>query len=175
MLYMVEMNMPHHERLTEWHEWYRHHLQRLIAIPGILTAQRFQAEAPTPSPFLAVYSIVDADVLTSPGYRSKAGPTSTGDWQPMMTNWYRNIADGLGELPEVSHDGWLALMDRTAEAAPALPADYVRLRPVGLDCSFLERGLTTGSADDMPPQSREEAGWRVRVFRPIGGRLTAGN
>jgi hypothetical protein len=174
MLYMVEMDMPHREHREEWDEWYNHHLKLLMAIPGILSAQRFRAEVPTPSPFLAVYSIASADVMTSPTYRAKAGPTATGIWQPLMINWFRNIVEGLQEMPAIPEDGWIALMDRTDETAPPLPSSYIPLRPVALDRSFVERGLQIGSASSTPPQSQEENGWRVRVFRPLSGQLRGG-
>ena len=173
MLYMVEMDMPHAERLPAWHDWYAHHLERLVAIPGILTAQRFGAGAPTPSPYLAVYTIANAEVMTSPAYRAKAGPSSTGDWQPLMTNWFRNIVEGVDALPEIPQRGWLALADRVDDSAPPLPEGFTALRSVGLDRSFTERGLMIGSEARTPPAPREEAGWRLRVFTPLSPQVKA--
>lgn len=170
-LYMVEMDMPHRERLGDWHEWYKHHLERLISIPGILTAQRFGADAETASPYLAVYTVADAGVLTSPAYRAKAGPTSAGEWQNVMTNWYRNVVEGLDELPEIPTDGWLALFDRKTASAPPLPREYTELRPVALDCSFIRRGLLTGSAGERPPAAQEHPDLTVRTFRPLSAKL----
>jgi hypothetical protein len=170
-LYMVEMDMPHRDRLAEWHDWYKHHLERLIAIPGFLTAQRFGADGSTASPYLAVYTVANADVLTSAAYRAKAGPTSTGHWQSLMTNWHRNVVEGLDQLPEIPHDSWLALMDRKTQAAPPIPNEFAVLRPVALDRSFIERGLLVGGAGTKPPSMQENADWSLRTFRPLSTQL----
>src|SRR5439155_1482706 len=35
MIYMVEMDFPHPERLQEWHDWYLAHIRVLLTVPGV--------------------------------------------------------------------------------------------------------------------------------------------
>ena len=173
MLYMVELDMPHPELLEDWHRWYGGHLQMLLSIPGLLSAQRFEASTPTPSPFVAIYTIADAGVMTSPAYRAKAGPKSPGRWATLMTNWYRNVLDGIERAPEVPPAGWLAIYDRLTPSAPPLPAGYIALRPIALDRSILERGLLFGPEGAPAPSCGEVENVHFRLCKPITPLLTA--
>lgn len=166
MIYMVEMDLGDKSLLPQFHEWYSHHLQMLLSIPGIVTAQRFESVSPTPSPFLAVYGLANPGVLDSPAYKGKAGPDSTKEWKPRLTNWYRNILSG-GTAPVVSNGGWLALYDRRTNKAPALPAGYTRLTPEGLDRTVVERGMLVGAAGTVPPAPQADEDLVVRVYRPL--------
>src|SRR3989304_6743855 len=118
MLYMVEMDLPHPSLLDEWHRWYNEPLRMPPSIPGILSAQRFQSIAPGASPFVAIYTIAGADVMTSPAYRAKAGPKSPGRWSELMTNWYRNVLDGFERAPEVPRGGGLGNLDPPPPSPP---------------------------------------------------------
>jgi hypothetical protein len=166
MLYMVEMDLPDASQLAEWHAWYDAHLRKLLSVPGFLSAQRFQSLHPADAPYIAIYGIAGPHVISSPEYRARAGPESTGRWRSMMTNWKRNLLAGLDHAPQVPLEGWLAVIDRRADDAPPLPAGVPSLRPVGLDCSMVERGLRIGTRGD-PPQARAERAWQVRVCRPL--------
>jgi hypothetical protein len=167
MLYMVELDLPHPALLDAWQAWYGGHLRVLLSIPGILSAQRFQALTSCASPFVAIYTIAGADVMTSPAYRAKAGPKSPGRWSELMTNWYRNVLDGLERAPEVPMGGWLAIMDRRTVSAPPLPEGFIALRPIALDCSIVERGLMFGREGISPPAVCEEQDSLLRICKPI--------
>lgn len=168
MLYMVEMDMPHEESLPAFHEWYEGHLKKLVLIPGIHTAQRFHATAPTASPYLAIYNVVGPEVFTSEPYQRKAGPKSTGDWRPLLTNWHRNVVDGLRELPEIAPNGDLVVWDRLTDHAPELPGGYVSVRSVALDRTFVERGIRWSGETPKPLETDNLC---VRVFKPISRRF----
>ena len=60
MIYMVEMDFPHPERLPEWHAWYMAHIRVLLTVPGFRASQRFEAITPTPSPYLALHEVASA-------------------------------------------------------------------------------------------------------------------
>ncbi len=173
MLYMVEMDMPHAERLAAWHTWYDAHVQRLLGMPGFCTAQRFVTNAPAAAPYLAVYSVTDATALSNPTYTTRAGPQSASDWAPFMNNWRRNLVDGLDEAPAVGPSQWLALFDRESDAAPALPAGYTVLRPAGLDGTVVERGLMVGATGVAPPLAAQGPHWSLRIALPLSPRLRA--
>ena len=65
MIYMVDHVYADPATEAEWHAWYRGYLSKLVAVPGIHSAQRFKALACAPSRFLAIYSVDSADVFTS--------------------------------------------------------------------------------------------------------------
>ena len=174
MLYMVEMELPQRSLLDEWHRWYDGHLRMLLTVPGFLTAQRFESTTPAASPFVAMYSLENAGVITSDAYRAKAGPGSTGKWRELMTNWNRNLLEGAVRAPAVPLDGWLAVMDRRSSSAPPLPSGFIALKPVGLDCSIVERGLLAGDRGTAPPAPQEADGWQLRVCRPLTSQLVPG-
>jgi hypothetical protein len=168
VLYMPEMDMPEAALLEAWHAWYGAHLDKLLAIPGFRSAQRFVCTTPHPAPYVAIYALDSADVLTSDAYLAKAGPASAGEWRARMTNWRRNLFAGVDDAPRVEQDGWLAVIDRETDDAPPLPARCQRLRPIGLDRSVAERGLLTGTRADAPPPPAHN----IRVCRPLTPWLT---
>jgi hypothetical protein len=175
MLYFVEMDLADRSRIDAWNAWYRGHVRKLLAVPGFLAAQRFEAIGATASPFIAIYSIAGAEVLTSAAYRAKFGPDSAGEWRDRMTNWNRNLLEGIDELPEVSAEGWLAIMDRRTQSAPVLPPLFTPLRPCGLDRSIVERGLRVGAPAQDAPTTADHGAWSLRVCKPLSSKLTPGN
>ncbi len=171
MIYMVEIDFPHPDRQAEFEAWYESHLQRIVAVPGFISAQRFKSTGPAASSNLAIYALESGDVLTSAPYRAKFGPESVGVLRPLFTNWYRNLLSGMTNVPEVARDGWIAVLDRLTETAPALERGYTPLKPVGLDRSIIERGLMFGEPGRTPPQPRTTSDINLRVFRPVSPRL----
>ena len=97
MIYMVEMDFPHPERLQEWHAWYLAHIRVLLSVPGFRASQRFQAILPTAAPYLALHEVSGPEMFESAAYRDRGGPGSTGEWRELQTNWRRNLLDGVDE------------------------------------------------------------------------------
>ena len=91
-----------------------------------------------------------------------------------MTNWYRNVLDGIERAPEVPLGGWLAVMDRRSALAPPLPDGFIPLRPVALDRSIVERGLLIGREGSAPPALREEKDSHLRICKPLTPLLEPG-
>ena len=167
MLYMVEMDLGPRELLAEFHAWYGGHIRMLLTIPGFISAQRFGG--------------VDADGRAFPRRvlarerrcPSRAGPIATRPDRHPRANGARasgtgtrNLLDGLDAAPEVARTGWLVLTDRLTEAAAPLPPSCVRLRPIGLDRTIVERGFDHG--DGEPPAAPSSSADRVtRVLRPL--------
>src|SRR5690348_4015157 len=81
MIYMVEMDFPHPERLAEWHRWYLAHIRVLLTVPGFRASQRFRAITGTPSPYLALHEVASPALFESAEYRARGGPASTGEWR----------------------------------------------------------------------------------------------
>ncbi len=169
MLYMVEMNMRHDDRLDDWHRWYDGHISMLLNMPGFLGAQRFVCDtADVASPFLAVYWVQDADALSNATYRREAGPRSAAAWAPVLSDWKRNLLDGLDRLPEIEADGWLSIADATS-GPPPLPSAHFAMLPRGLDQTIVQRAIRWGGVHDLRPTAAAFGpDWQARLFRPLG-------
>ena len=166
MIYMVEMALIASDRRVEWDAWYLSHMHKLISIPGIRATQRFESLSESASPFVALHQVDGPEVFTSDTYRAKAGPGGTGEWQPLMNNWYRNVFDGVAETPEVPLGGALVVAENGADAG-GVPLRW--MHSVGLDRSSERRaiGVVANLADALPLIGRKG----VRVCKPLTPRL----
>jgi hypothetical protein len=172
MIYMVEMDFPHPERLAEWHAWYLAHIRVLLTVPGFRASQRFEAVLPAPAPYLALHEVSGPEMFESPAYRSRGGPGSTGEWRQLQTNWRRNLLEGLDATPEVPPDGHLLLLDGRREVALPQGVAVTWLRGIGLDRTVEECGLAVlGDAAPLLDLARRDP--RVRLYRPISEKIRA--
>ena len=165
--YMVEMHYPLHDDREKFNDFYHKHITMLLSIDGFLTAQRYECTHEAVSPFLAVYKQRDAGVLTSDNYTSRAGRDSVDPvFKAKMTNWHRNLVEGDIEDMNLGENGWLVLIDRNADDAPALPKAFTPLQIIGLDETIKQRGVLIGQSDE-PTKPADHDGWTVRTLRPI--------
>lgn len=172
MIYCVEMAFSQAAREREWSDWYSSHLNVLLSVPGFSTAQRFQSLAPCRAPYLAAYSVTSADVFESAPYRERGGRASPGEWVPLMINWDRNLFDGIAQMPEVSPDQILAVVDQPEHDGATLPLQLQRLHCVGLDRTVQSRAIAVLSADQHAALS-SRANEQVRFYRPLTPQLRA--
>jgi hypothetical protein len=173
MIYLVEMAFRHPSREAEWNEWYFAHIGILLSMPGFRASQRLHAIVDNPSPYLGLHEVESAAFFDSPAYRNRGGPTSVGHWSALQSNWHRNLFEGLDETFEVPEDQFL-LMLRDAPMVPPLPGGTVIhwLNGIGLDRTVIRCGLAI-IADPTPLISLAERDDRVRLYRPIRGRMRA--
>jgi hypothetical protein len=169
---MVEMDFPHPERLSEWHAWYLAHIRVLLTVPGFRASQRFQAITETPSPYLALHEVASPAIFDSVEYRARGGPTSTGEWRALHTNWRRNLLDGLDETPEVPEDRFLVVLRDARDAGFPVGSPIAWLRGVGLDSTIGECGIAI-VGDPAPLVAIAPRDERVRVYRPISEKIRA--
>ena len=167
MIYMVEMALLDTPRRAEWEAWYTSHQHRLLSIPGFRASQRFETIHPALSPFVALHQVDSADIFTGPIYKSKAGPTNTGEWQSKMNNWHRNLF-AMDQSPDVPMDLRLVVVE---DGGPATLGDRVAVQwmdAVGLDRNVKRRGLAV-----MPPATADRlvGTTGVRVLKPLAERL----
>ena len=165
MLYMVEMDLADRAREAEWHSWYENHIRKLLKVDGFGGSQRFQSLSPTPSPFLAIHDVSGPDFFESAAYQAVGGPTGTGEWRDRMTNWYRNLFDGLASMPEVNEDQRLVVVDEGGSLPNARDNELIWLSSVGLDRSSERRALLILAAGESAGSFLNLD--RVRVFKPI--------
>lgn len=169
MLYMVEMDLSDRQREREWNDWYAAHLTKLLSMPGFRSAQRFKAAPPAVSPYLAIYDIDSASVLTSNVYRSGGGPSSPGEWTSIMVDWYPNLFDAE-QAPDVPLGAYLVVVDRQTPSEPPLPIGVSALRCVGLDRTVHERGIAICSAEEARAWQARPL-HHTRAFQPLTAKL----
>ena len=172
MIYMVEMDFPHPERLEEWHAWYLAHIRALLSVPGFRASQRFEAILPAAAPYLALHEVSGPEMFESAAYRSRGGPGSTGEWRHLQTDWRRNLLEDLDETPEVPPSSHVLLLDGARDATLPSGIEVTWLRGVGLDRTVEACGLAV--LDDPAPVLDLAGGDpRVRLYRPISKKIRA--
>jgi hypothetical protein len=164
MLYMVEMELPDRSRIADWHDWYVNHIRKLLTVDGYFASQRFEALTPRAAPFLAIHDVIGPQLFDGSGYRSVGGPSGTGEWQKVMTNWSRNLFDGCESMPEVKPNETLALVDDAAKLPPAYRDRATWLTSIGLDQDIPKRGFLVLAADEDASEL-QAAG--AEMFKPI--------
>ena len=170
MIYMVEMDMKLGDREAEWHAWYLAHIKVLLTVPGFRASQRFQSILPVPAPYLALHEVDGGDLFDSAAYRSRGGPSSTGEWRALHLNWRRNLLDGVARTPEVPAEAHLLRLENARDVV--LPADIAVAwtKAVGLDRDATEFGLAV-IADPAPLIDLARSDPRVGLYRPISEKI----
>lgn len=166
--YMVEMHYPASEDRAEFDDFYHNHISMLLTIDGFQSAQRYECTHEASAPFMAVYRLRDADVMTSDNYTSKAGRNSVDPaFRAKMTNWDRNLVHGDIESMDVPDGSSMVLIDRHTPDSPVLPDGVTPLEIVGLDATIVQRGVRISLDGDATTPDTPAEGWTVRSFRPI--------
>ena len=97
LMFMTDIDAAHE---AEFHRWYEEeHLTERMAIPGFITARRFQAIEGSPK-YLALYDLETPDVLQSAVYRHIVGAGKsawTRRMESLFINGRRNVYVGLTE------------------------------------------------------------------------------
>jgi len=97
LLFMTDVDPKLEDEFNRWYE--DEHLAERMAIPGFITARRFQALEGSPK-YLALYELESPDVLQSAPYRHFVGAGKTA-WTKRMEsifiNGRRNVYVGLSE------------------------------------------------------------------------------
>jgi hypothetical protein len=152
MIFTSESGLTDPSRLGEWDEWYLSHLAAMAAVPGITSAQRFQALDDGPPPSLAMYTVASPAVFESEVYRRTRG----------MGPFVPDVA------PELPLSGILLIADRSAPGPDC--AGLVWLRAAGLDHSTSYRGVA--ACADLA--AAREVGERIggaAFYKPITKRF----
>ena len=134
MIYMVDHVFADPKTEPEWHAWYAEYLRKLVAVPGIHTAQRFKAVGETPSRFLAMYSIDSLDVYSSDAYkRMGGGGSQSARFHDAYALWTRNVFEGAARAPLLGAGQRILVWDG-GEPAPddRPPPGTLSLKAVGL-------------------------------------------
>jgi hypothetical protein len=162
MIYMVDHVFGDAALEPAWHEWYAGYLQKLLAVPGIHSAQRFKAIGITPSRYLAMYSVDSADVFTSRPYKDMGGGGSqSARFHPAYQLWTRNLFDGAERAPAVPEGQKLRVLDASR---PQGRGNLVWLYAVGLHMTTKYRALVV--LDAAEPAVRSAGSFVYEPFTP---------
>lgn len=140
MIFMSQSGLSDAGREGDWDRWYVEHLNIMVSVPGISSAQRFKTATPGHPPSLALYSVASPNVFQDPYYLSVRG---MGEWLSLIDRQYyqRNLFEGLTRAPEVSADKILLVADRSRPEPGLAGADWSWLECVGIDRTTPYRGL----------------------------------
>ena len=175
MIYMVEMDMSLGDREAEWHDWYIAHIKVLLSVPGFRASQRFRSILPAPAPYLALHQVDSGAIFESPEYRSRGGPSSTGEWRALHLNWRRNLLEGLAETPDVPQSATLLRLENARGIALPAGIPVAWTTAVGLDRDAQQFGLAViddpAIIESGPLLDLARRDERVRLYRPISEKL----
>ncbi|KIZ40996.1 MULTISPECIES: hypothetical protein [Rhodopseudomonas] len=170
MIYTVECSFADLGSETEWNDFYSlDKLRALISVSGFHTSQRFKALRGGCPAYLAVHSVDGLDILTGAEYRHKGGG-NFARWQQHMTDWHRNLYDGIACAPAFGDGEYLALsatgpdpLIRLGLAPRAMRAVAMEKFPEHRWLAKVERGKVPG-LDRLPED--------VQLYAPITAQLT---
>lgn len=111
VIYTVECSFAAPALEAEWNKFYSFNkLPALISVTDFRTSQRFKALSTGCPTYLAIHTIERLDVLTGAEYREKGGG-NFARWQQDITDWRRNVYDGIDLAPAVGEEELLALCE----------------------------------------------------------------
>ena len=140
MIFMSQSGLTDPSRAAEWDAWYIEHLQVMLSVPAVSTAQRFFTDSPGYSPSLAMYTVPGPEVFSDPYYLSVRG---MGGWSELIdrSNYHRNLFAGIDRAPPVAAGQRLIVADRESEDAGLASLGLTWLTCVGIDHSTPLRGI----------------------------------
>ena len=164
MIFTSQSGLTDRTRESEWDAWYVGHLDTMVSVPGITSAQRFKTSMPEYSPSLAMYSVASPAVFEDPYYLSVRG---MGEWVPLIDrrHYTRNLFEGLDYAPEVAEDMFLVVADRDRPEPGRAGIEWIWLTCVGIDRAVRYRGIAV-VPQKIADRARRHAG--IGVYKPAG-------
>ena len=172
MLYIVEMALSQGHTESDWQQWAQQMktAEVLMTVPGFVSAQRFKGLS-DPLAYCGIYSIENAEVMTSEAYRGVGGGVRVQHWNSHITYWNRDIVEGVSIAPGVAEN--CVLLVKNAEDLhfddEGIP--FIRLRVTGLNQSVRYKGIAVLPEIEGMRAAEECVG--IRAYRAIGPQLLA--
>jgi hypothetical protein len=174
MIFMSQSGITDAARESDWDRWYVEHLQIMVTVPGVTSAQRFKTASGGFPRSLALYSIASPGVFSDPYYQSIRG---MGEWLQLIDRRYyrRNLFDGLDRAPSIGDDQVLLIADREHPEPELAGAEWAWLECVGIDRSTPYRGVAVADAS-AARQTRGASGSNdaggtsgggIALYRPV--------
>lgn len=170
MIYTVECSFANPASEAEWNDFYSlDKLPALISVRGFHTSQRFKALSRGCPVYLALHSIDGLDILTGEEYRHKGGG-NFARWQQHITEWHRNLYDGIERAPAIGEGEYLA-----SSAVGPEPLIRLGLTPYAMHGVAMEKfpehrwlaKIARGNAPDI-----EHLPEGMNVYAPMTAQLT---
>jgi len=148
MIYMVDCTFQNSDREAEWNDWYQGHLERLLSVPGISSAQRFMVDSAAGNRYHAMYSVDSPKVFESAAYERIRGGNFPPEWRAAITNWRRAVFDGVATAPNIQVDSRLLIASESdKEQMMQFPLAYW-LYPIALDIAGGQRGIAVSGKEE---------------------------
>jgi hypothetical protein len=169
VIYMVDHVYTDVATEPAWHEWYAGYLRKLVAVPGIDSAQRFKAIGCAPPRYLAMYSVASPAVYESDAYRNMGGGGSqSARFHHAYQLWTRNLFEGAARAPVVRDRQRVLVFDREHrdESGP-FASRATWLRSVGLHMTTPYRAFVVIDPDEAETASSFPETYVYEPFTPV--------
>lgn len=172
MLYIVEMALSQGHTEADWQKWALEMktAEVLMTVSGFISAQRFKGVS-DPLAYCGIYSIDNAEVMTSDAYRGVGGGVRVQHWNSHITYWNRDIVEGVSIAPGVAEHYVLLVKNADTLHFDDEGIPFIRLRVTGLNQSVRYKGIAVLPESEGMCVAEKCAG--VRVYRAIGPQLLA--
>lgn len=173
MIYTVECSFADPGSEAEWNDFYSlEKLPALISVSGLQTSQRFKSLSAGCPVYLAMHSIDGLAVLEDDEYRQKGGG-NFARWQQHITDWHRNLYNGLERAPALGEGDHLIVSAVGPEPLIEMGLEPDLMRAVALDKFPESRWLA--KLDSAIGLSVETLPKDVHLYAPMTAQLTSGN
>ncbi|UTH76637.1 DUF4286 family protein [Chromobacterium sp. IIBBL 290-4] len=171
MLYFVECSYADPGSEAEWNRFYNEDkLPALLAVPGFLNSQRFQAVGHDGPAYLAIHTLAGPETLDSDAYRRNGGG-NFASWQTHIFDWRRNLYLGA-QAPAIGERDYLAISEQGPEALLAMGAQPDEIQAAGLERSTASRWLAAWRP--VEGQGAADLAADLRLYAPLTARLFPG-
>jgi len=149
----------------EWSKWYVEHLEIMLTVNGIDSAERFTTDSQGWPFSLAMYSIRSPEIFQDPYYLKIRG---MGSWAPLIDkNYYqRNLFSGREVAPKVSKDEVLLVTNQSAPISSLLDLEWDWLKSVGLDQSTPYRGIKVIKSESLMQLENLTKNSNIGIYKP---------
>ncbi len=172
MIYTVECSFADPASEAEWNDFYSlDKLPDLISVSGFHTSQRFKALSRGCPVYLALHSIDGHDILAGDEYRQKGGG-NFARWQQHITDWHRNLYDGIERAPAIGDGEYLASSVQGPEPLIRLGLTPYAMHAVAMEKFPEFRWLAKIERGDAPNIGHLPEG--MHVYAPMTEQLTSG-
>jgi hypothetical protein len=149
----------------DWSKWYVEHLEIMLTVNGIDSAERYTTDSQGWPFSLAMYSIRSPEIFQDPYYLKIRG---MGSWSPLIDkNYYqRNLFSGREVAPKLSKDEVLLVTNQSAPISSLLDLEWDWLKSVGLDQSTPYRGIKVIKSESFIQLEHIIKSLNIGVYKP---------
>jgi hypothetical protein len=150
---------------AEWSKWYIEHLEIMLTVNGIDSAERFITDSQGWPFSLAMYSICSPEIFQDPYYLKIRG---MGSWAPLIDKKYyqRNLFSGMDVAPSVSKDEVLLVTNQNEPIPNFLDLEWDWLKSVGLDQSTPYRGIKVIKSEYLRQLEHLAKNSNIGIYKP---------